>query len=193
MIRDVVRISYLMNPNAGKDILVIFCLGYTMKRSLVIARNLLPLSLAVGFTNSGAAQDLGSFAVLAGTTITNTGSTVINGNIGVSPGTAITGFPPGVVQAPYAMYQNDSVAIQMQNDLTTAYNVLAGRPTTADLTGQDLGGLTLGPGVYNFNSSSQLTGTLVLDAKGDPNAVFIFKMGSTLTTANASRLSLIHI
>ena len=57
-----------------------------------------------------------------------------------------------------AIHAADAVAVQAQVDLTTAYNILAGRPTTANLTGQDLGGLTLVPGVYNFNSSAQLTG-----------------------------------
>lgn len=152
----------------------------------------LAIVLCMVATAQGQAQDLDSFGVLAGSTITNTGNTVINGNIGVSPGSAITGFPPGSVSPPYAIYGNDAVARRAQNDLTTAYNILAGRPATADLTGQGLGGLTLTPGVYNFDSSSQLTGMLTLDAQGDPNAVFIFKIGSTLTTASASSINLIN-
>lgn len=153
------------------------------------AITLLPLALFVA--PSAYAQNLASFGVLAGSTVTNTGSTVINGNVGVSPGTAITGFPPGVVTAPYTIHQNDAVAAQAQSDLTTAYNVLAARPTTVDLTGLDLGGRTLGPGVYNFNTSAQLTGILTLDGGGDPNAVFVFNIGSTLTTASASSVVLI--
>jgi LPXTG-motif cell wall-anchored protein len=144
-----------------------------------------------------ATVDLGtaeSFAVLAGSTITNTGSTVINGSaggdIGVSPGSAITGFPPGTVSG--EIYSNDAVAIQAQIDLGIAYDDAAGRTTTAELTGQDLGGLTLTPGVYEFSSSAQLTGTLALDALGDPDAVFIFQIGSTLTTASSSSVELIN-
>ncbi|MCG6121556.1 MAG: ice-binding family protein [Microvirga sp.] len=148
--------------------------------------------MALGLVSAAQAQDLDSFGVLAGSTITNTGPTVINGNIGVSPGTAITGFPPGTVLAPYAIFRNEAVAVQAQVDLTTAYNILAARPATVDITGQDLGGLTLTPGVYNSANSSQLTGNLTLDAQGDPNAVFILQIGSTLTTASASSITLIN-
>lgn len=153
---------------------------------------MLPVTCALGIASPVSAQDLSSFAVLAGSTITNTGPTVITGNIGVSPGSAITGFPPGIVLPPYAIYQNEAVSARAQSDLTTAYNLLAGRPATADLTGQDLGGQTLTAGVYNYSTSAQLTGTLTLDAQGDPNAVFIIKIGSTLTTASASSVQLIN-
>jgi hypothetical protein len=93
-----------------------------------------------------------SFAVLAGSTVTNTGPTVIWGNVGVSPGSAITGFPPGIVNG--TTYSGGAIAAQAHNDLTTAYNFVAGEPSTGNLTGQDLGGLTLTPGVYKFNSSA---------------------------------------
>jgi uncharacterized protein with beta-barrel porin domain len=136
------------------------------------------------------AQELDSFAVLAGSAVTDAGASVINGNVGVSPGNSITGFPPAIVNAPYTIYNNEAVAAGAQSQLTTAYNLLAGRPTTADLTGQDLGGMILGGGVYNFNSSAQLTGQLTLDGGGDPNTIFIFNIGSTLTTAAASSIVL---
>ena len=86
----------------------------------------------------------------------------------------------------------DAVALAAQTAVTTAYNSLASQPCTQDLTGQDLGGLTLTPGVYCFSSSAQLTGTLTLDAQGNANAVFIFKTGSTLTTASGSSVVLIN-
>ncbi len=144
---------------------------------------------ALAATSAGA-QDLSSFAVLAGSTVTNTNPSVITGNVGVSPGTAVVGFfPPGVVVGG-TIHINDGVAAQAQADLTTAYNVLANRPPTDDLTGQDLGGLTLGPGVYSFDTSAQLTGDLTLDAGGDPDAVFIFVIDSTLTTAPGARVLL---
>jgi uncharacterized protein with beta-barrel porin domain len=140
-----------------------------------------------------------SFAVLGASTVTNTGATILSGtaanpgNLGVSPGSAITGFPPGILTGPGAtIHVNDALAMQAQNDLATAYNNLAGRPTTANLTGQNLGGLTLIPGVYNFSSSAQLTGTLNLNGLGNPNSVFIFNIGSTLTTASASVVSLLN-
>jgi hypothetical protein len=136
----------------------------------------------------GAAQ---SFAVLAGTTVTNTGPSVIAGDVGVSPGTAITGFPPGIIVSG-VIHSADAVALSAQTAVTSAYNVLAGQPCTQDLTGLDLGGRTLTQGVYCFSSSAQLTGPLVLDAQGNANAVFIFKIGSTLTTASASSVTMIN-
>ena len=149
-----------------------------------------PLDQATG----PAAPSLGSaasFAVLGGQSVTNTGPTVVNGNLGVSPGTAVTGFPPGIVVGG-TIHAADAVALQAQSDVTTAYNVLAGQPCNTNLTGQDLGGLTLLPGVYCFSSSAQLTGTLTLDAQGNPSAVFIFQIGSTLTTASNSSVQLIN-
>ncbi|MEX2660757.1 MAG: ice-binding family protein [Vicinamibacterales bacterium] len=133
----------------------------------------------------------GSFAVLGGSTVTNTGSSVITGDLGVSPGSAVTGFPPGVVVGG-TIHEADAVALAAQSAVTTAYNALAAQACTQDLTGQDLGGLTLTPGVYCFSSSAQLTGTLTLNAQGDSNAVFIFKIGSTLTTASGSSVSIIN-
>lgn len=130
-----------------------------------------------------------SFAVLAGSTVTNTGPSTLNGDLGLSPGTAITGFPPGTVNG--TVHATDAVALQAQSDLTTAYNDAAGR-TPAAAVSADLGGSTLAPGVYNSGSSLGLTGTLTLDGAGDPNAVFIFQAGSSLTTASNSRVALIN-
>ena len=110
--------------------------------------------------------------------------------MGVSPGSAITGFPPGIVQAPFTFHAGDAVALQAQNDLTTAYNQAAGLAFTSNLTGQDLGGLTLTPGVYFFSSSAQLTGALTLNFQGNSDAEFVFQIGSTLTTASGSSILL---
>lgn len=140
------------------------------------------------------AQSLGTageFAVLAGSTVTNTGATVVSGELGVSPGTAVTGFPPGSVVLG-TIHLNDAVAAQAQSDLTTAYDAIAGTPCTVDLTGQDLGGLTLIPGVYCFSSTAFLTGALTLDAQGNPNALFLFKIGAALTTATGSSVQVIN-
>ena len=93
---------------------------------------------------------------------------------------------------PGTIHAADDVALQAQSDLTIAYNTAAGLPCTANLTGQDLGGLVLTPGAYCFSSSAQLTGTLTLDAQGDAEADFVFKTGSTLTTASASTVVLIN-
>ncbi len=133
------------------------------------------------------------FAVLAGTTVTNTGPSILNNSVGVSPGSAIVGFPPGVVQAPGTAHAADGVAAQAQNDLTNAYNNAAGRPVDVNLVNNELGGLTLVGGVYTGPVPSlQLTGQLTLDGAGDPNSVFIFQAGSTLTTASASSVRLIN-
>lgn len=141
-----------------------------------------------GQISLGTAQN---FGVLGGSAVTNTGASSVNGNVGVSPGTSVTGFPPGVIVGG-VIHSNDAVAVQAQNDLTTAYNDIAGTPCTVDLTGQNLGGLTLTPGVYCFSTSAQLTGALILDALGNPNALFLFKIGSTLTTASGSSVSVIN-
>jgi Ice-binding-like len=130
-----------------------------------------------------------SFAVLAGQSVTNTGPSVISGDLGVSPGAAVTGFPPGSVTAG-SVHRADAVALQAQRDLTTAYNDAAGRSSTATISG-DLAGRTLTPGVYTSASSLGLSGALTLDARGDPNAVFVFQASSTLTVASASRVLLI--
>src|SRR5688572_31814083 len=103
------------------------------------------------------APDLGtseSFAVLAGSTVTNTGPSVIGGDVGVSPGSAITGFPPGI-QSSGTMHSANAVALQAQSDVTTAYNVLAGADCDT-VVSADLVDLTLVPGVYCFSSSGQL-------------------------------------
>ena len=130
-----------------------------------------------------------SFAVLAGSTVTNTGPSTINGDLGVSPGTAITGFPPGTVNG--TIHATDAVAGQAQSDLTIAYDDAAGRTPAASVSA-DLGGSTLVAGVYKSASSLGLTGALTLDAEGDPNAVFIFQAGSSLTTASGSQVNLIN-
>jgi len=143
--------------------------------------SLLALSLNAGPINLG---DAGSYSVLAGSTVTNTGATVVSGDLGVSPGSAITGFPPGTVGG--TIHAADAHAATAQVALTTLYNLLAGYAVTQNLTGQDLGGLTLTPGVYKFDTSAQLTGALTLNPLGDPNSLFIFQIGSTLTTATDS-------
>lgn len=136
----------------------------------------------------GAAQ---SFAVLGGSTVTNTGATTITGDLGLSPGSAVTGFPPGVVVLGTINAAN-APALAAQNAVTTVYNNLAGQACTQDLTGQNLGGLTLTPGVYCFSAAAQLTGTLTLNAQNNANAVFIFRIGSSLTTASGSSVVIIN-
>jgi type VI secretion system secreted protein VgrG len=152
----------------------------------------LSLNAATNEVNLGTANN---FAILAGSAITDTGASIINGgNVGLSPNnlSSITGFPPGTVVSPYSIEAGNGVTLQAQKDLTTAYNQAAGLAPNQNLTGQDLGGLTLTPGVYFFSSSAQLTGKLTLNDLGNPDAVFVFQIGSTLTTAADSSVVTIN-
>jgi hypothetical protein len=156
---------------------------------VLLAIAVLPATAEAQRFSLGTAQ---SFGVLGGQTVTNTGPTVINGNVGVSPGSSVTGFPPGSVVAPGTIHIADAVALQAQNDVTASYTVLAGMAVTQDLTGQNLGGLTLTPGVYHFSSAAQLTGALTLNTLGNPNALFVFQIVSNLTTASGSSVQFIN-
>lgn len=131
-----------------------------------------------------------AFAVLAGETITNTGPTTITGDVGLHPGSSVTGFDSVTLSG--ELHVTDAVAEQAKVDLVTAYNDAAGRgPATT--VAADLGGQNLTEGVYDSSSGTfEMTGTLTLDAQGDPNAVFVFQMASTLVTASASSVSLIN-
>jgi len=131
----------------------------------------------------------GSFAVLAATTVTNTGLTVVNGDLGLSPGTSVTGFPPGSVTGSQDIA--DTAAQTAQTDLTTAYNNAAAQsPTTTGLS--SIGNETLTPGVYNAAAALLVNGTVTLDGQGNANAVFIFQVGSALTTASGSGIVLVN-
>lgn len=131
-----------------------------------------------------------NFAVLGASAVTNTGATVVTGDLGVSPGTSISGFPPGSVTG--TVHNSDPVATAAQTDIGTAYSFAVGEPCDTNLTGQDLGGLTLDPGVYCFDSSAQLTGVLKLDAHGSSTAKWLFKITSSLTTASNAAVVLVN-
>lgn len=153
----------------------------------VNALRIAALSFPAVFCSVAAADLLGTaqaFAVLGGSTVTNTGPTMITGDLGVAPGSALTGFPPGTITG--AIHLADGVAAQAQLDAGAAYVTLSTMAVTQTLTGTDLGGLTLTPGVYFFASSAFLTGTLTLDAQGDPDALFVFQVGTAFTAASAS-------
>jgi type VI secretion system secreted protein VgrG len=164
----VLRISFVL----------LLSLSMTYLTYNVFARSLAAVAPGLGTASS--------FAVLGGSTVTNTGFTVIYGDLGVSPGLSITGFPPGIVVPPGTIHAGDAVAQQAQTDVTTAFNALGSQACDVNLTGQDLGGLTLTPGVYCFDSSAGLTGALTLNAQGNANSVFVFQIGSALTTASNS-------
>lgn len=133
-----------------------------------------------------------TFGVLAGSGVTNASAgTVINGDVGSAPTPAVTGLTPDMVNGTLYLAA-DAATAQAQTDLLAAYNAAAGATSLTTLTGVNLGGLVLTPGVYTFASSADLTGTLTLDGLGDPNAQFIFQIGSTLTTATGSDVLLIN-
>jgi len=175
------------------------------KRSSWVAASVLALALAgccdsdspLGVRQSGtggggpAAVVIGTtstFAILAGSTVTNTGATAVTGDLGVSPGAALTGFPPGTVSG--ATHLGDAAAATAQSDLTVAYNDAAGRTTGVIGVSGDLTGLTLAPGLYKSTSSLGITGNLTLNGLGDTNAKFIIQIASTLTTGTGSQVIL---
>ena len=153
----------------------------TIKRAALLFSFLTVGTLSYADTILGAAA---TFGVLGASTVTNIGPSVINGDLGLYAGTSITGFPEGIVNG--TTHDADDDAMWAQADALTAYNVLAGMAPNGSLTGQDLGGLTLLPGVYEFDSSAGLTGALTLNFQGLSNQNFVFQIGSTLTTASAS-------
>jgi hypothetical protein len=119
--------------------------------------------------------------------VTSAGVSVVTGDLGVSPGTAVTGFPPGTING--TLHAGDATAAQAHADLATAYADAVGRAPAAPILG-DLGGVTLTPGVYAAPAALTLAGTLTLDARGNPAAVFILQAGSTLGTAAGSQVNL---
>jgi Ice-binding-like len=159
---------------------------------LLILSGLAFNAYAASFLNTA-----GNFAVLGATAVTNTGYTTLTGDLGIYPNGSSSYTPGTCLPAPCITFTGsstthlgDAVAQQAQIDASNAYTTLAGLGGSGevgviDLTGQDLGGLTLGAGVYEFDSSAGLTGALHLAFTGS-NQNIVFQIGSTLTTASAS-------
>lgn len=161
-----------------------------MRKSLFLFLFLFLSAVVLGQTIPPFSPVLAGFGVLGNTGVANTGPSIVTGNVGVSPGSALTGFPPGIVLG--TLEQNSLIAQQAQNDLTTSYNNLSAQPSSADLSGQNLGGKTLKPGVYKFSGDGLINGILVLDGAGDPNAVFVFQVNGNFSTATGSVMLLLN-
>ena len=135
-------------------------------------------------------RSAGNFTIVAASAVSNNGLTTINGNLAISPSIALTGFnPAGVINGITEL--GTGVALQAQNDIASAYNDCQGAPLTAQMTGIDMAGKTLGPGVYKFDSTAGITtpaGILTLDGNG----VYIFQIGSALSTSGDSQVQLIN-
>ncbi|MER5459118.1 ice-binding family protein [Streptomyces sp. NPDC002668] len=129
-----------------------------------------------------------SFAVLAGSAVTNTGSSVITGDVGVSPSMALGGFPPGVV-VDGTFHPGDAVAGQAQDDLGTAYDFAFAEPTQAGISAAPVTP-TLVPGTYGATAGLLVNGIWTLDAQNNPNAVWVFKIPEGLTTTTTSSIVL---
>lgn len=126
------------------------------------------------------------FGVLGATGVTATNPIVVTGDVGSSPTPSITGSI--TVVPPFTLHTtNDSAVQQAQLDAAAAVSAITPQGCDADLTGLDLGTIgTLTPGVYCFTAAAGLTGTLTLNGSG----VYIFKIGTTLTTAASSNVAL---
>ncbi len=163
----------------------------TLRAGLLLTGLLSTLIFTGSALAAAASVGLGTaapFSVLAGSTVTNTGPTTMFGDLGLSPGSSVTGAPHVLGQT----HVDDAVAIAAKNDLTTAYNDAASRPSSGS-AGTDLAGQVFLPGVRTASSSLLLSsGSVTLDAQGNPDAVFIFQIGSTLTTGSNTSVSLIN-
>ncbi|RRJ96913.1 DUF3494 domain-containing protein [Opitutaceae bacterium TAV4] len=136
----------------------------------------------------------GDFTLLGGTTITSSGAsgTVIsNGNVGVGPGTAVSGFPPALI-VNGGIIETGSVTNQAHLDLIKAATGLALMAFDTNLGNVNLGGQTLLPGIYKFDSAAALTGALVLDANGQDDAFWVFQIGTSLTTSVGASVTVIN-
>ena len=180
-LRDSLAVGRHPVLRAGRKTLTGLLLLASMS-TLLFASSALGAAATVGL-GTGA-----SFSVLGGSTVTNTGPTTMFGDLGLSPGSSVTGAPHVLGQT----HVDDAVAIGAKNALTTAYNDAASRPSNGS-AGTDLAGQTFLPGVRTASSSLLLSsGSVTLNAQGDPNAVFIFQIGSTLITGSSTTVLLVN-
>ena len=137
--------------------------------------------------------DLGKatpYNVLAGETATNSGPSVLELGLGVHPGTTAPGFGPGQVQG--ETHLGDSVASEAKDALVSAYNDATDQPADTTISASDIGNSVFKPGVHSREGALLLTGTVTLDAEGDSDAVFLFKISSDFTLATSSTVATIN-
>lgn len=172
--------------------------GLSIRSAALPGTGLFVLALFAAFALAGGAgatatavplASAGSFAILAGSGITNTGPTTVTGDVGTFPTTSVVGSASLTING--TNHAGDGVTQQAKADLVAAYTNAAAQGPTSPIAA-DLGGQTLNPGVYNSASAIGLTGALTLNGGGDPNAVFVFQAGSSLTTGSASQVNLIN-
>lgn len=182
---DTVQAAWYIAQNPAHNVSALF--GLVPPNPPFVALSSAPASFAVNVPDTAL---VACFAVLGGSTITNTGATVVSGgDMGLYPGTAVTGFPPGIVTAPATQHVTDLIAQNAQNNLDAAYTYAVGLSSTGPLPA-DMAGSTFTHGVYNNAGAVGLSTTTTLDAQNDANAIFIFQIGSTLSTASSSQVVL---
>jgi uncharacterized protein (TIGR03437 family) len=147
-------------------------------------------SFTTGTLTSQTPVCLSNFAVLAGSAVINSGASVVTGDIGVGTGSSITGFPPGTLKG--TAHAADAAATQAMADLSAGYADAAARSTGPVAISGNIGGQTFTAGLYRSASSIDISsGQLVLDGKGDANAVFIFQAATTLGTSTGRQIVLV--
>jgi len=151
--------------------------GATATQELTIELNPSPVALGSAAT----------FSVLAGTSVVNTGESTLSGDLGISPETAVSGFEPGTYAG--TLHAGDGIASAARSALDAAITDASGRAPHTVFTG-DLNGRTFHRGVHHTSAAFALTGVLTLDARGDPNAVFIFQAGAAFNTEAGSTVTL---
>ena len=180
--------------------------AYTNGEQVLLSEDLsgnLRVVIENGATGTNNLLTAGNFAILAGSAITGSagaGSVVTGGNIGIAPNnaTSVTNFPPSTLTAPGVFDYDNAVAIQAKLDLVAAiasysgltFTSLSGSSANLSVLGNGSSASTYIAGNYSAGTSMDIPTSITLDAQGNPNAVFVFKAGSTLTLESGASVIL---